>query len=91
MDELKLDSLFLKRGRSRENDDKILSAMITLAKDLGMKVTQEGVENKEIYDKVVSMGIDVIQGYYYAKAIPLEEYRLFLKSNTSIKYKAMVK
>ena len=40
---------------------------------------------------VVGMGIGVIQGYYYAKAIPLEEYKIFIKSNTAIKYKAAVK
>jgi hypothetical protein len=33
----------------------------------------------------------VVQGYYYAKAISLEEYKIFLKSNTSIKYKSIVK
>ena len=91
MDELKLDRFFIRRGRDAANDDKILSTMINLAKDLGMKVTQEGVENKELCDKVIAMGIDAIQGYYYAKAIPLEEYRIFLKTNTSLKYKAMVK
>jgi EAL domain-containing protein (putative c-di-GMP-specific phosphodiesterase class I) len=56
-----------------------------------MKVVQEGVETKEIFDKVVAMGCDVIQGYYYAKAITLEEFRIFAKSNTSIKYKSKVK
>ena len=65
--------------------------MIDLAKSFGMKVVQEGVETKEIFDKVVSMGCDVIQGYYYAKAITLEEFRIFAKSNTSIKYKSKVK
>ena len=91
MDELKLDRFFLKNGRNQANDDKILATMIGLAKELGMKVTQEGVETKELCDKVIAMGIDAIQGYYYAKAIPLEEYKIFLKTNTSLKYKAMVK
>ena len=91
MDELKLDAVFTRRSHSPENDDLLLSTMIKLAKDLGMKVVQEGVETKEVFDKVVSMGCDVIQGYYYAKAISLEEFKIFVNSNTSIKYKSKVK
>lgn len=91
MDELKLDAVFTRRSHSPENDDLLLRTMIKLAKDLGMKVVQEGVETKEVFDKVVSMGCDVIQGYYYAKAISLEEFKIFVNSNTSIKYKSKVK
>ncbi len=91
MDELKLDAEFIRRGPREENDDKLLRTMIALAKSFGMKVVQEGVETKEIFDKVVAMGCDVIQGYYYAKAITLEEFKIFARSNTSIKYKSKVK
>ena len=91
VDELKLDSVFIKRGINAERDDKLLSTVIDLAKTMGMKVVQEGVETKEIFDKVISMGCDVIQGYYYAKAISLEEFKLFINTNTSIKYKSLVK
>ena len=91
MVELKLDAVFTRRSRNPENDDLLLSTMIGLAKSLGMKVVQEGVETQEVFDKVVSMGCDVIQGYYYAKAISLEEFKIFVNSNTSIKYKSKVK
>ena len=46
---------------------------------------------KELFDKVVAMGCDVIQGYYYARAISLEEFKVFINTNTSIKYKSLVK
>lgn len=91
MDELKLDRMFLTPGRDSERDDKIIRTIFTLAQEMGMTVVQEGVETKAIYDRVVRMGISVIQGYYYAKAIPLEEFKIFVKSNTSIRYKAVVK
>ena len=58
---------------------------------MGMTVVWEGVETKEIFDKVISMGCDLIWGYYYAKAISLEEFKIFINTNTSIKYKALVK
>lgn len=91
VDELKLDAIFTHKGPNVQNDDKLLSTMIDLAKSMGMVVVQEGVETKETFDKVVDMGCDVIQGYYYAKAISLEEFKIFVRSNTSIKYKSKVK
>ena len=91
MDELKLDRLFLDKGVDLARDDKIIKTITELAQECGMTVIMEGVETKEMYDRVVQMGIGVIQGYYYAKAISLEEFKIFIKSNTSIRYKAIVK
>ena len=91
MDELKLDQFFLTRGFDQSRDDQLLKTMIELAKSFGMTVVQEGVETKDIFNKVVDYGCDVVQGYYYAKAISLEEYKIFINTNTSIKYKSQVK
>lgn len=91
VDELKLDSVFMKRGIDVKRDDKLLATIIDLAKSMGMSVVQEGVETKELFDKVIAMGCNVIQGYYYAKAISLEEFKIFINTNTSIKYKSLVK
>ena len=91
MDELKLDRIFIRSGTSKERDEKLLAMVIEIAKSMGMDVIQEGVETKADFENVVSKGCDVIQGYYYAKALPLEEYRIFVNSNTSIKYKSLVK
>ncbi len=90
-DEVKFDRLFLRDGIDKQNDNKVLETMFSLAHSLGMRVVQEGVETKEMFDASVEGGCDVIQGYYYAKAIPVEEFKLFMKSNTSIKYKSKVK
>lgn len=91
VDELKLDMAFMKRGIDVKRDDKLLATVIDLAKSMGMCVVQEGVETKEMFDKVVAMGCDIVQGYYYAKAISLEEFKIFINTNTSIKYKSLVK
>ncbi len=91
IDELKLDRLFLSKGLDQGHDETLLATVISLAKSLNMRVVQEGVETREMFESVCAKGCDVIQGYYYAKAIPQEEYRLFIGSNTSIKYKSLVK
>ena len=56
-----------------------------------MRIVQEGVETEEMLNRVKTFGCDVAQGYYYAKAISLEEYRIFIDTNTSIVYKSKVK
>ena len=91
VDELKLDSVFVRRGLDVARDDKLLSTIIELGKFMGMSVVQEGIETKEMFDKVVAMGCNVIQGYYYAKAISVEEFKIFINTNTSIRYKSLVK
>ena len=90
-DELKIDRIFLDNGIDRGRDDVIIKTVIDLATSLRLSVVQEGVETEEMFRRVVDMGCEVIQGYYYAKALPLEEYRLFVNTNTSIRYKAKVK
>ena len=90
-DELKLDRLFLTPGKDPKRSDAIIRTVIRLAHDLGISVVQEGVETEEMFNSVLAMGCEVVQGYYYAKAISLEEFRVFVATNTSIKYKAKVK
>ncbi|MBQ0099395.1 MAG: EAL domain-containing protein, partial [Firmicutes bacterium] len=78
MDEIKLDKFFLERGDSEERDKHIFESVITLAKKLGMKVTQEGVETSEELEKIISLGCDVVQGYYYSHPLGLNDYINFV-------------
>lgn len=91
MDELKLDRFFIQRGLNKERDNKLIKMVVDLAHSFNMSVVQEGVEEKEEFEFMKSIGCDVIQGYYFAKPMPLEEYKIFISSNTSIKYKSKVK
>ena len=90
-DELKLDRCFIEKTDQPEKDEIVLKMVIEMAKALKITIVQEGVETKEMLEKITKYGCDVAQGYYYAKAISLEEYRVFLKTNTSIEYKSRVK
>ena len=90
-DELKLDKCFIEQTDNPEKDEIVLKMVIEMAKSLGITIVQEGVETKEMLDIVTKYGCDVAQGYYYAKAISLEEFKVFIKTNTSIEYKSRVK
>ena len=84
MDEIKLDRFFIKPGISRERDDRLLKSIITLAKDMNMKVTQEGVETVEDLKRLKDFGCDVIQGYIYAKPMAATDFLEFIRSGGSI-------
>ena len=81
MDEIKLDKFFLERGSSAERDLLLLSGTIDIVKKMNIKVTQEGVETKDDYDRLVTLGCDVIQGFYFSKPMKYVDYREFIKQN----------
>lgn len=77
-DVIKLDMGFVQKvGTSRKHNN-ILIALIDLAHHLDMKVIAEGVETKEQADFLKNYGCDYLQGYYFAKPMPEEEFEKLL-------------
>ncbi|MCR5148168.1 MAG: EAL domain-containing protein [Eubacterium sp.] len=75
LDVLKLDAEFF-RGDSQDGRGEIVvSEAIKLAKNLKMRTVAEGVEVREQVDFLAGEGCDMIQGYYYAKPMPAEDYK----------------
>ncbi len=85
-DELKIDRIFLERGIDNLRDDKIFSSIVQLAKSLDISVVQEGVETERMHQYVQQMGCEIIQGYYYAKPMPLERFQKFVNLDTSLAF-----
>lgn len=74
LDILKIDAEFF-RGESADTRGKIVvSETIKLAKSLNMRTVAEGVEIKEQVDFLAEQGCDMIQGYYFAKPMPKNEF-----------------
>ncbi|MBQ0051963.1 MAG: EAL domain-containing protein [Treponema sp.] len=74
VDVLKIDMAFLKQSENDEKSHKILEKIVMLAKDLGMKVVTEGVENRSQIDMLAEFGCDLFQGYYFSKPITVAEF-----------------
>lgn len=74
MDVLKIDMKFFSKGPSDEKCIKIIEAVINMAESLGMPVIAEGVEEEEQVKMLKRLGCDYIQGYYFAKPMPVQEY-----------------
>lgn len=84
MDEIKLDKFFIEKGLNEERDNAIIESVIHVAKVLGMKITQEGVEEVEDVRRMRSLGCDVIQGYYYSKPLPMVDYIAFVNKKNVV-------
>ncbi len=79
LDVLKLDAEFF-RGKSEDcRGEIVVSEAIRLGKLLNMRIVAEGVEVKEQVDFLAAEDCDMIQGYYYAKPMPKDEYEERMK------------
>lgn len=58
--------------------DRLLVHTIALAKELGMHVTAEGVENKTQVSFLEDLNCDSIQGYFFSKPLPLKEFEALM-------------
>lgn len=74
VDTLKIDMGFLRNSDMSEKSKDILQSVVALAKELGMHVISEGVETKKQYEMLVQMGIDIVQGYFFAKPMRVDDF-----------------
>ncbi|MDC4224829.1 MAG: EAL domain-containing protein [Candidatus Manganitrophus sp.] len=77
---IKIDKSFVIHMVQNEGDLKIVRSTIDLAHNLGLKVVAEGVETKEILDRLTDMGCDAAQGYFISRPIPKEDLLGWLQS-----------
>ncbi len=73
LDVLKIDLSFVKNIGKNSHDETIIKTIISLAHNLGMEVTAEGVETAEHVAFLKEYQCDFMQGYYFSKPGPAEE------------------
>ncbi len=79
-DVIKLDRKFMENMMVSEKGRLILEHVVMMADKLDLGLLAEGVETREQVDLLRSIGCDHVQGYYYAKPMPEEEFfELFRK------------
>lgn len=74
VDYLKIDKSFVDRLVDSANTRALADAMVAMAHKLGLKVIAEGVETVAQRDLLAAFGCDYIQGWYYGKAMPAEDF-----------------
>jgi EAL domain-containing protein (putative c-di-GMP-specific phosphodiesterase class I) len=60
----------------------IMYAAGNMVHDMGLRIVSEGVETQEQFLAVVDFGVDYVQGYYFSKPLPKEEFVEFVKNWT---------
>lgn len=73
-DILKIDRAFFSESITSESSTLILQKIIEMADGLGLEVICEGVETQQQVELLRKMGCRRVQGYFYARPIPMEDY-----------------
>lgn len=72
LDVVKIDRSFIAGMLTDRADEAVVVAVAELARRLGASVTAEGVETAEQRDRLVELGVDRLQGFLYAPALPVD-------------------
>jgi EAL domain-containing protein (putative c-di-GMP-specific phosphodiesterase class I) len=70
VDEIKIDRSFVSAMMDSESDAAIVSSTIDLARNLGLTVTAEGVEDEPTRRRLAEMGCALAQGYALSRPLP---------------------
>lgn len=77
VDVLKMDMQFVRNVHTDENSYKLIKLVMEIAEFMNFTVIAEGVENEEQYNLLKQAGCDLIQGYYFSKPVPADEFAQF--------------
>ena len=73
VDELKIDRSFVTQIDQNGDDLIIVHSTISMARQLGIKVVAEGIENRAVWDLLSVLKCDVGQGYFISRPLPAAE------------------
>ncbi len=83
-DVIKLDKKFMDNMMASDKGKLILEHMVSMARELGLGLLAEGVETKEQVELLGKIGCDNVQGYYFARPMPHEDFFELLKKDRGI-------
>ena len=72
-DKIKVDKSFIAKLTKGHKSSAIISSVVTLASGLDMSVTAEGVETREQFERLRTLGVNFAQGYLLGRPVPIDE------------------
>ena len=80
VDVLKIDMVFLRNtvDQERERAQTIVADVISMADHLGITSLTEGVETEYQYSRLLEMGCQLYQGFWFAKPMPVEDFEQYI-------------
>ncbi|CAA7616567.1 EAL domain-containing protein [Magnetospirillum sp. UT-4] len=82
VDKLKIDRSFVIDIGDHPCNAAVVKAIVNLGHSLGTRVNVEGVETREQLDFLISHGVDEAQGFYFAKALPADEFARLVREKS---------
>ena len=80
VDTLKIDQSFVRQISIAGEDPAIVTAVISMARSLNLKVVAEGVEMQDELAFLQAHRCDEVQGYYFSRPVPSEEFARLLRT-----------
>ena len=71
--EIKIDRSFIMAMLDNKDSDMIVSAIISLSKSFRRRLVAEGIESEAVESKLIALGCDLGQGFFYSKPLPLAQ------------------
>ncbi len=79
IDLLKVDMMFIRHAFSEGGDTRILKVIVDIARSLYVPMVAEGVETEEQMLALRELGCDIVQGYYFSRPVPANEFEAFIR------------
>ncbi len=88
-DELKIDRDLIARAGRQAHARSALASTVEMARSLDMTVVAEGVESHEDHEMVRGLGVQVTQGYFHGRPMPLDAFRQYARSQGVIGHRLL--
>jgi sensor c-di-GMP phosphodiesterase-like protein len=78
IDYLKIDKSFIKGIESKAIRSNLVRHIVNMAKELDLKIIAEGVEEEQQLRIIKELGVEMSQGYFHSRPVPIEQFKNFL-------------
>lgn len=86
---LKIDRTFITSLCVTKHDEPLVKAIIRMANSLGLKTVAEGIEDIKTLDKLIELGCNIGQGYYWSKPVPVDALTTMLQMHQQLECKPL--
>lgn len=83
VDVIKIDRSFFTNNMCMTRAKSVIESIMLMARKLNIYTVAEGVESREHIDFLREVGCDIVQGYYYAKPMPVSEFKELMQSQAT--------
>lgn len=72
IDVLKIDKSFVQRLSPQRPDEALVKMIVNMAQTMGLQTVAEGVETKFQANRLTSLGVNLLQGYFFSRPVPAD-------------------